>query len=269
MNRKHLLYSCTFLLCIFTLPAYSPTLISAVAYAEIQQPTAPTPPTKPTMERDKPTATEETKTPPVPKKESISDTINKPNKDTTKSTKPVDTTTDTAKKAKDIPDKNAEKTSKALPNFSTDSQEDANTNDKPKSNAEKLRPELKLSAYLPTFLLLCLIFILLTAVFYFYRKLKTIELTPPKPTFTMPQAKLKTLYEKIEELAPKKQNKIKNASLLEQLVKYDMETYGELRPTINYDEPYYIEQLIKKYGRGDQEKIHHAIYKFHENRNKR
>lgn len=58
--------------------------------------------------------------------------------------------------------------------------------------------------------------------------------------------------------------KIKNKSLLEQLIKYDMETYGELRPTLNYDHPFYVEQLIVKYGYGNKEKIHRAIQLYHQ-----
>lgn len=60
--------------------------------------------------------------------------------------------------------------------------------------------------------------------------------------------------------------KIKNKSLLEELVKYDMETYGELRPTLNYDHPLYVEQLIVKYGHGNKEKIHRAIELYNQRR---
>lgn len=61
---------------------------------------------------------------------------------------------------------------------------------------------------------------------------------------------------------------IKNMSLLEQLIKYDMETYGELRSTLNYDQPAYVELLIRKYGGDDNKKINRAINLFHMRRNK-
>lgn len=62
--------------------------------------------------------------------------------------------------------------------------------------------------------------------------------------------------------------KIKNTSLLEQLVKYDMETYGRLRSNLDYEQPAYVEKLIKKYGNGDQAKINRAINAFYQSRNK-
>lgn len=61
--------------------------------------------------------------------------------------------------------------------------------------------------------------------------------------------------------------KIKNPSLLEQLVKYDMEAYGELRADLDYEQPAYVERLIRKYGNGDQAKINRAINLFYTRRN--
>lgn len=62
---------------------------------------------------------------------------------------------------------------------------------------------------------------------------------------------------------------IKNASLLEQLIKFDMETHGKLRPGLDYEHPKLVEKLIIKYGRGDKAKIERAIQSFYKNRTKK
>lgn len=62
---------------------------------------------------------------------------------------------------------------------------------------------------------------------------------------------------------------IKNASLLEQLIKFDMETHGKLRSGLDYEHPKLVEKLIIKYGRGDKAKIERAIQSFYKNRTKK
>lgn len=62
---------------------------------------------------------------------------------------------------------------------------------------------------------------------------------------------------------------IKNASLLEQLIKFDMETHGKLRPGLDYEQPELVEKLIIKYGHGNKVKIERAIQSYHKNRTKK
>lgn len=63
--------------------------------------------------------------------------------------------------------------------------------------------------------------------------------------------------------------KITNKSLLEQLIKYDMETYGEIRSNLDYEQPAYVERLIRKYGGDDKNIINRAIHLFYANRDKK
>lgn len=63
--------------------------------------------------------------------------------------------------------------------------------------------------------------------------------------------------------------KITNRSLLEQLIKYDLDTYGEIRTNLDYEQPAYVEKLIRKHCGHDKAKLNHAIQLFYQNRNRK
>lgn len=96
------------------------------------------------------------------------------------------------------------------------------------------------------------------------RRSKQPDSIAPKPK-SSPPAKPKQPPREAPPLAI--ESKIKNTSLLEQLIKYDMENYGELRSNLDYEQPAYVEKLIRKYGGDDKNKINRAINLFYISRN--
>lgn len=114
------------------------------------------------------------------------------------------------------------------------------------------------------------------AVYYIYRRLKDpaeLEMAKqPLSSFTAgkttPQVAVTAASKPPSAAELGLKAKLKNKSLLEQLIKYDMETYGEIRSDLSYDDPYWVEHLIRKYGGGDKGKINRAILSYHAKRNR-
>lgn len=151
--------------------------------------------------------------------------------------------------------------------------------DTTKPEPQELHPKIPAgeSLSLPIFFYFILFGILGGAVYYIYRRLKepadleTAKPSPPSFTIvkTKPQAAAAVGFRPPSAAELGLRAKLKNKSLLEQLVKYDMETYGEIRSDLSYDDPYWVEHLIRKYGGGDKSKVNRAILSYHAKRNRK
>lgn len=132
----------------------------------------------------------------------------------------------------------------------------------------------------PVFFYFVLFAILGGAVYYIYRRLKDPAALDEAKQLSKSFVSIKKNMDRKEKDAAASsrppsagelglQAKVKNKSLLEQLIKYDMETYGEIRADLSYDDPYWVEHLIRKYGKGDKSRINRAILSYHAKRNRK